>query len=182
MRIFRLFVSSPGDADVERRRTENVVSRLNGEFAGLARIEAVRWETEYYQAHTTFQTQISEASECDIVVGSCAGGSAPNCRRLFPDDCLAMNLTRRARHRPCARRHQRFRSRTAGSRSRSPVRCVLHDQRQRPRHGIVDLPLDHRCAWRAAVGRAEPTPRRDVLHDASDPDRLTRGFRLQPAG
>jgi eukaryotic-like serine/threonine-protein kinase len=69
MRIFRLFVSSPGDADVERRRTENVVSRLNGEFAGLARIEAVRWETEYYQAHTTFQTQISEASECDIVVG-----------------------------------------------------------------------------------------------------------------
>ena len=69
MRTFRLFVSSPGDADVERRRTENVVSRLNGEFAGLARIEAVRWETEYYQAHTTFQTQIPEAAECDIVVG-----------------------------------------------------------------------------------------------------------------
>jgi tetratricopeptide (TPR) repeat protein len=69
MRTFRLFVSSPADADVERRRTENVVSRLNGEFAGLARIETVRWETELYQAHETFQTQIPEAANCDIVVG-----------------------------------------------------------------------------------------------------------------
>ncbi len=48
MRIFRLFLSSPGDASVERRRAETVVSRLNGEFAGLARIETVRWETERY--------------------------------------------------------------------------------------------------------------------------------------
>ncbi|MGO8738811.1 hypothetical protein [Rhodoblastus sp.] len=35
MQIFRLFVSSPTDAAVERRRVENVVSRLNGEFAAL---------------------------------------------------------------------------------------------------------------------------------------------------
>jgi hypothetical protein len=48
MQTFRLFVSSPGDVMVERRRVENVVSRLNGEFAGVARFEAVRWENECY--------------------------------------------------------------------------------------------------------------------------------------
>ncbi len=69
MRVFRLFLSSPGDAAIERRRTESVVSRLNGEFVGLARIDAVRWETEHYKAHATFQTQIPPAAECDIVVG-----------------------------------------------------------------------------------------------------------------
>lgn len=69
MRTFRLFVSSPGDVAVERRRTETVVSRLNGEFAGLARLLAIRWETEHYLAHSTFQTQIPPAADCDIVVG-----------------------------------------------------------------------------------------------------------------
>jgi hypothetical protein len=43
---FKLFVSSPGNVTVERRRVEKVVSRLNGEFAGVARLEAIRWETE----------------------------------------------------------------------------------------------------------------------------------------
>ena len=51
MQTFKLFVSSPGDVMVERRRVENVVSRLNGEFAGVARLEAIRWETEFYQAY-----------------------------------------------------------------------------------------------------------------------------------
>ena len=66
---FRLFLSSPGDAAVERRRAENVVSRLNGEFSGIARLVCIRWETEFYRAHTTFQTQIPPAADCDIVVG-----------------------------------------------------------------------------------------------------------------
>jgi tetratricopeptide (TPR) repeat protein len=69
LRTFRLFLSSPGDADVERRRAETVVSRLNGEFSGLARLETVRWETEHYKAHATFQAQIPPAADCDIVVG-----------------------------------------------------------------------------------------------------------------
>jgi hypothetical protein len=55
METFELFVSSPGDVMVERRRVENVVSRLNGEFADVARLEAIRWETEHYQAFSTFQ-------------------------------------------------------------------------------------------------------------------------------
>ena len=68
-RIFKVFVSSPSDVMVERRRVEAVTSRLNGEFAGVARLETVRWETEFYQAHSTFQTQIARSTECEIVIG-----------------------------------------------------------------------------------------------------------------
>src|ERR1700686_3427332 len=68
MPTFKMFLSSPGDVLVERRRVENVVSRLNGEFAGIARLEAIRWETEFYQAHSTFQSQIPPSTECDMVV------------------------------------------------------------------------------------------------------------------
>jgi tetratricopeptide (TPR) repeat protein len=69
MQTFKLFVSSPGDVMVERRRVENVVSRLNGEFSGVARLEAIRWETDFYQAYSTFQAQIPRSTECDLVIG-----------------------------------------------------------------------------------------------------------------
>ena len=68
MRTVRVFVSSPGDTHFERMRVERVVERLNGEFAGIARLEAIRWEGKHYKAHATFQQQIPEASACDIVV------------------------------------------------------------------------------------------------------------------
>ena len=69
MQTFKLFVSSPGDVMVERRRVENVVSRLNGEFADVARLQAIRWETEFYQAFSTFQAQIPRSTDCDLVIG-----------------------------------------------------------------------------------------------------------------
>jgi WD40 repeat protein len=69
MHTFKLFVSSPGDVMVERRRVGNVVSRLNGEFAGVARLEEIRWETEFYQAYSTFQAQIPRSTDCDLVIG-----------------------------------------------------------------------------------------------------------------
>jgi tetratricopeptide (TPR) repeat protein len=68
MRSFRLFVSSPGDAMRERQRVERVCARLNAEFAGTAQLEAVRWETRFYQAFATFQSQIAMPADCDIVV------------------------------------------------------------------------------------------------------------------
>jgi tetratricopeptide (TPR) repeat protein len=68
MQQIKIFVSSPGDAAHERLRVDRVVQRLNGEFANAARIDAVRWETEFYQAHATFQAQIPQAAECDIVI------------------------------------------------------------------------------------------------------------------
>jgi hypothetical protein len=69
METFKLFLSSPGDVMVERRRVENVVSRLNGEFAGVAQLKAIRWETEFYQAYSTFQAQIPRSTDCDLVIG-----------------------------------------------------------------------------------------------------------------
>jgi len=69
MRHVRVFVSSPGDTIHERGRVDRVVERLNGEFAGTARLETIRWETEFYRAHSTFQEEIPEAAECEIVIG-----------------------------------------------------------------------------------------------------------------
>lgn len=68
MRRVRIFVSSPGDAHFERARLARVVERLNGEFNGVAHLETIRWETEFYRAHDTFQAQIPEAAECDMVI------------------------------------------------------------------------------------------------------------------
>ncbi|HEV2955287.1 MAG TPA: tetratricopeptide repeat protein [Xanthobacteraceae bacterium] len=67
-RLIRVFVSSPADARFERSRLERVIERLNGEFHGIARLTAIRWETEFYKAHDTFQAQIPEAAQCDLVV------------------------------------------------------------------------------------------------------------------
>jgi tetratricopeptide (TPR) repeat protein len=69
MQTFKLFVSSPADVMVERRRVDNVVSRLNGEFADVARLEAICWETDLYQAYSTFQAQIPRSTDCDLVIG-----------------------------------------------------------------------------------------------------------------
>ena len=66
--VLRLFVSSPGDVQSERERIDLVVERLNAEFAGRVKLQTVRWETSYYSSHDTFQNQIPEAAECDVVV------------------------------------------------------------------------------------------------------------------
>ena len=95
MKSVRVFVSSPGDTHFERMRVERVVERLNGEFQGIAKLEAIRWENAYYQARSTFQQQIPEASSCDIVIAILAIGSAPS----FPPTsrpCRTGSLTRRA--------------------------------------------------------------------------------------
>lgn len=68
MRQVKIFVSSPSDAAHERQRVERVVQRLNGEFSEVARLAPFRWETEFYQAHATFQAQIPQAADCDMVI------------------------------------------------------------------------------------------------------------------
>ncbi|WP_299437255.1 AAA family ATPase [uncultured Rhodospira sp.] len=64
----RVFISSPGDAQAERARIERAIDRLNGLIGGSVRLKAIRWESGYYTAASTFQTQIPEAAECDIVL------------------------------------------------------------------------------------------------------------------
>jgi tetratricopeptide (TPR) repeat protein len=68
METYRIFISSPGDAQFERQRVDRVVARLNGELAGAARLVSVRWETEFYRAHDTFQKQIPASADCEVVV------------------------------------------------------------------------------------------------------------------
>jgi tetratricopeptide (TPR) repeat protein len=65
---FRVFISSPTDVDRERQRAQRVIERLNGEFAHVAQLEAIRWETRFYSAHKSFQEEIPEASDCDVVI------------------------------------------------------------------------------------------------------------------
>lgn len=66
--VLNLFVSSPGDVQRERERVDFVVERLNAEYRGRVRIATIRWETQYYSSHDTFQAQIPEAAACDLVL------------------------------------------------------------------------------------------------------------------
>jgi eukaryotic-like serine/threonine-protein kinase len=69
MRRVRIFISSPSDVQFERERVDRVAAILNVEAANCARFETFRWETKFYEAHATFQKQIPEAADCDIVIG-----------------------------------------------------------------------------------------------------------------
>jgi tetratricopeptide (TPR) repeat protein len=66
--VFHLFVSSPGDVAAERARAEAVVEKLNAEFKDRARFDAEFWEDHFYSAHESFQKQIPEAADFDLVV------------------------------------------------------------------------------------------------------------------
>lgn len=68
VRVVRVFVSSPGDVEHERRRVDRVAERLNGEFAGIARIETIRQQNSFYGAPADFQGRIPEADDCDVVI------------------------------------------------------------------------------------------------------------------
>jgi tetratricopeptide (TPR) repeat protein len=67
-RIYRIFLSSPGDVQVERNRSQTVVDRLNAEYAGQPIFSMKRWEQSYYSATGSFQDQIPDPGEHDIVV------------------------------------------------------------------------------------------------------------------
>jgi hypothetical protein len=67
-RVIKVFVSSPIDVTPERGRAQAVVARLNRDYAGRVRFEAVLWEEQFYKADRSFQPQISEVAACDIVL------------------------------------------------------------------------------------------------------------------
>jgi hypothetical protein len=87
MRHLRVFVSSPSDVEFERARVERVCQRLNAELGEVARLEPIRWETRFYSAHESFQPQIPQAAECEIVVAifwSRLGSPLPSGFELSP--------------------------------------------------------------------------------------------------
>lgn len=65
----RIFVSSPADVMLERRRVNYVVKRLNIRFDEVT-IECYRWEdSHYFVANKSFQEQIPDTSNFDLVIG-----------------------------------------------------------------------------------------------------------------
>lgn len=73
MRTVFVFVSSPSDAEFERKRVVRLVERLNVDFADVARLEPILWEDRAYEAHEGFQEQIRKSTECDVVVAILRG-------------------------------------------------------------------------------------------------------------
>jgi outer membrane protein OmpA-like peptidoglycan-associated protein len=69
MREIRVFVSSPADVVNERQRAARVVERLNGQYAEVVKLVLIRWEQKFYDARESFQAQIPEAANCDLVIG-----------------------------------------------------------------------------------------------------------------
>ena len=77
-------MSSPGDVEHERRRVDRVAERLNGEFAGIARIETIRWQNSFYGAPADFQGRIPEAADCDVVIAIFWSRLGPELPPEFP--------------------------------------------------------------------------------------------------
>ena len=64
----KIFISSPGDVNEERRRAALVISRLRREFARFFDLTAVLWEYEPMLSSGHFQDIIDQPSNADIVV------------------------------------------------------------------------------------------------------------------
>jgi len=67
-KIYRIFLSSPGDVLAERNRATAVIDRLNAEHPGQPVFSLTRWEESFYTASKTFQDQIMSPGEHDLVV------------------------------------------------------------------------------------------------------------------
>lgn len=64
----RIFVSSPGDVGEERALTQDVLNRLEGEFLSRVKFEPIFWEHEPLRASASFQEQIPDPADADIVI------------------------------------------------------------------------------------------------------------------
>jgi formylglycine-generating enzyme required for sulfatase activity len=64
----RIFISSPADVRPERLKAEQIIARLDREFAYHFHVEAVLWEREPLVATHHFQDSIPEPRGTDIVV------------------------------------------------------------------------------------------------------------------
>jgi len=67
-RLFRIFVSSPGDVPDERLRADLIIDKLAQDYSRFFRIEGYRWEHEPMLASAHFQDAIDPPSKFDIVI------------------------------------------------------------------------------------------------------------------
>jgi WD40 repeat protein len=64
----KIFISSPGDVDKERRIAERLMDRLATEFAGRVPIEPYFWEYEPMRHDRNFQDQIPPTTQFDLII------------------------------------------------------------------------------------------------------------------
>ena len=64
----RLFVSSPSDVGDERERLLELIAALNRRYQDSVEITGIFWEEKTYSAGSTFQIQIDEPAESDLVI------------------------------------------------------------------------------------------------------------------
>ena len=63
-----VFVSSPGDVVEERVVTRRVLERVGAVYSGHAELVPVFWEHEPLRASASFQDQIRQPADCDVVL------------------------------------------------------------------------------------------------------------------
>ena len=68
MHTLRIFVSSPGDVGEERSIAQRVIERLKFRYAGRIKLAPLLWEQLPLVATASFQEQIPNAAEFDIVL------------------------------------------------------------------------------------------------------------------
>ena len=68
MRKIRIFVSSPGDVGEERSIAHRIIERLKFRYAGRIGLEGILWEHLPLVASRSFQEQIPNAADFDVVV------------------------------------------------------------------------------------------------------------------
>lgn len=95
IQVLRVFLSSPGDVAHERRTARTVLERLRAEFADRLRIEPFFWEYEPLEFAKSFQANIPNTAEFDIVLCFLWSrlGSALHRSLLLPDGSPARSGT-----------------------------------------------------------------------------------------
>lgn len=66
--LIRVFISSPGDVDTERRIADQTLDRLQAEFLGRAELRKILWERQPLSATAGFQEQIADPADTDVFV------------------------------------------------------------------------------------------------------------------
>lgn len=66
---YRIFLSSPSDVEDERLAVQRVVDLINaGRTPDQPQFELFRWEEKFYTADSSFQDQVVQPADCDLVI------------------------------------------------------------------------------------------------------------------
>lgn len=66
---YRIFLSSPSDVEDERLAVQRVVDLINaGRTPDQQKFELFRWEEHFYTADSSFQDQVVQPADCDLVL------------------------------------------------------------------------------------------------------------------